>query len=35
MAVLVDYLPETSGRVRVQLEAFADALQPIAEAAGD
>ena len=35
LAVLVDDLPETSERVRVQLEAFADALETIAEAAGD
>jgi len=35
VAVLVDDLPETSDRVRVQLEAFADALEAIAEAAGD
>jgi len=35
VAVLVDDLPETSERVRVQLEAFADALEAIAEAAGD
>jgi len=35
MAVLVDDLPETSACVRVQLAAFADALEAIAEAAGD
>ena len=35
VAVLVDDLPETRDRVRVQLEAFADALEAIAEAAGD
>ena len=35
VAVLVDDLPETSDRVRVQLEAFADALEAIAAAAGD
>ena len=35
VAVLVDDLPETSECVRVQLAAFADALEAIAEAAGD
>ncbi len=35
VAVLVDDLPETSERVREQLEAFADALEAIAQAAGD
>ncbi len=35
VAVLVDDLPETRERVRVQLEAFADALEAIAHAAGD
>ena len=35
VAVLVDDLPETSDRVRIQLGAFADALEAIAEAAGD
>ena len=35
VAVLVDDLPETSERVRVQLAAFADALEAIAAAAGD
>ncbi len=35
VAVLVDDLPETSERVRMQLAAFADALEAIAEAAGD
>ncbi len=35
VAVLVDDLPDTSEQVRVQLEAFADALEAIAEAAAD
>jgi len=35
VAVLIDDLPETSDRVRAQLEAFADALEAIAAAAGD
>ena len=34
VAVLIDDLPETGERVHVQLAAFADALQAIAEAAG-
>jgi len=34
VAVLVEDLPDTGERVRVQLEAFADALEAIAEAAG-
>jgi hypothetical protein len=35
MAVLVDDLPEASERVRLQLAAFADGLEAIADAAGD
>jgi hypothetical protein len=35
VAVLIDDLPETGERVHVQLAAFADALEAIAEAAGD
>jgi hypothetical protein len=35
LAVLVDDLPETAARVDAQLEAFAEALEAIAEAAGD
>jgi len=35
VAVLVDDLPDTNEQVRVQLEAFADALEAIAEAAAD
>jgi hypothetical protein len=35
VAVLIDDLPEASESVRVQLAVFADALEAIAEAAGD